>query len=165
MPSQSFTVEVHGLDALRRRLDSGRILGPVKQEMIREASEQALKTAQTEFKGRAGTGGIARTVKEQSEQGGLVRRIDVPGAVARKALSIETGRPPGKNVPYATLTAWAKRAGLPTDRASVKAIRAGIKERGTQGTRAMEKASREADKTLKAKQPATERRIERDFNG
>lgn len=161
MPSQSFTVTVKS--NVPQRI--GHLLGlhPVK-DLIEAAGKAGHKTAVIEFKGRAGTGGIARTVKEQSEQGGLVRRIDVPGAVARKALSIETGRPPGKNVPYATLTAWAKRAGLPTDRASVKALRAGIKASGTPGLKAMEKASREADKTLKAKQPGTERRIERDFN-
>jgi hypothetical protein len=164
LPSKTFDVELRGMDVLRQRLDTRRILGPVKEEMIDESSKKGLETAIREFKGRAGTGGIARTVRRALEQDGLIARIDVPSAVARKALSIEEGRPPGKNVPYTPLTAWAGRAGMQTDRQSIRELRARIKGSGTPGLHAMEKAKDVAEHTLHSRQPQTERRIERDFN-
>ena len=164
MPSRTLDVELRGWDVLRRKLSSGNFLGPVKQEMIAEATKAGKQTAVTKSRGRAGTGGIGRAVGISFEQDGLIGKVYVPSSLVRKATSIEEGRPPGKNVPYKPLTAWAGRAGMQTDRGSIRALRAEIKGRGTPGTHFMREAQEQAERTLKQRGPPTEREIERAWN-
>jgi hypothetical protein len=158
--SRTFDVEVRGLDVLRAKLQTGRIFGPVKQEIIQRAAKEGQETAEEESKGRFGTKGFKGRMATTFEQGGLIARVQPHGNVRGIARVVEFGRKPGRAPPIRTLKPWAARAGI-TD---IRDLQARIRAGGTRGVGFMEAGSKAADKAIRSGVPRAEREIEADFN-
>ena len=165
MPSRTFDVSVTGLDVLKAKLQTGRIFGPVKQEIIKRAADEGRETAEEQSKGRFGTKGFKGRMATTFEQGGLIARVQPHGNVRGIASVIETGRRPGKAPPIRALKPWAGRAGVDeNDRGAIRAIQDKIRAGGTRGVGFMAAGEKAAERAVSQGIPRAEREIESDFN-
>jgi hypothetical protein len=167
LASQTFRVEVTGLDDLRARLSSRRLFGPVKEELIQRAAEEAHRIAAEKSKGRYGRKGFRNHLRTTFYDDGMIARVGISGAVVGIANTIEEGRRPGKRPPYRGIKAWALQAGIISgargDSKKVREIREDIKDRGTSGIHFLRQAQEHAENVIKQRIPSTERDIERKF--
>lgn len=149
-------VEIRGIDAMRERLRPGRMLSPVKTELVKAAAMAARLTAMRASKGKAGKGTLGKHIHIEFLKKGMVARISPTRRVIGIASVIEYGRRPGRRPPYTPLKLWAARAGV---KMSVRDLQQEIKERGTRGVFFMEAAQEAANKVIKGGIPKTEAEI------
>lgn len=160
-----FDVRVKGLDVIRAKIQSGRLLGPVREELIRRAGEEAKKKAVVASKPHAADKGtLGGAIFLEFADGGLVARVDIHRSVTGIAFTIEEGRRPGRRPPYRRLKAWAIAHGYaPSSGGSqvIQEMRERIRHEGTRGIHFMAQAAEEANRVIAAGIPRTERAIER----
>lgn len=158
---RTFDVEVRGLDELRRRLESRRLLSPVRKEIIEEAGKAGKAKAIEAAKPHAADkGSLGRAVRLRVEDGGNKAIVDVAPQVAGIAFVIEEGRRPGRAPPLRVLKAWADSHGIPTP---PRELQQAIRAQGTRGIHFMRQAQEEAEKVVRGQVPAAERGVERAF--
>jgi hypothetical protein len=153
-------VEVRGMDVLRRKLDAGNLLAPVKEGMIQGAAKDSKQTAEEASKGRYGKKGLRNRFFIDYEQDGLIAKVHPDRSIMGIAFTMDQGRRPGKSPPQKALRPWADAAGITDIRQLQQDIRAG----GTRPIGFMQDAEQAAQRSLQHREGPTERAIEREFN-
>lgn len=161
MAQNTFSVQVTGIDELRLRLNSKRLLGPVRKELIEGAARVAQRTAQRAAKPHAADKGTLGRHLHIERDGPLTLAMRPTRRIVGIANVIEGGRRPGKAPPLRAIKAWAVAHGIPT---APRELQKTIRARGTRGVHFMQQAQDAADKAVKAGIPITEREIEAAFN-
>lgn len=131
MASKTFEVEVHGLAVLREKLQSRRLFGPVREQIIKRAADEGRETAEKESKGQYGKKGFH--LLTTFEQNGLIARVQPRPQARGIAWVVETGRKPGKAPPLRALKGWASNFMDVSDKGALRALQQRIREGGTRG--------------------------------
>jgi hypothetical protein len=160
LPDSGFTVEVEGVDRLRRKLDASKV--PWRAVIEDAAKFAQAKAAEYAKPHPVDTGALGAKIsfKLSASPTALEAYVRPNRAVVGLARTVEEGRRPGKPPPAATIERWARRHGI---RESGWKLAQEIRRRGTKGVKMFERAAKETEKKLPELIGKAAKAIERKF--
>lgn len=158
MAKPLLSVEIQGLEELRRKLDGDRLLG----KPVREAMEETLDLIEAEAKKGASPHPADRQLAASIKSSLAPDPIPLSGRVFTRhpAEPIEEGTRPGRFPPVAEIEKWVRSHGISVD---AWIIARQIRQRGTKGLFFMKRAREVAQKKMPAIWKDAAKAIERDW--